>query len=168
MSTEAARRESRARRSFRLKVERLESLANDGNSPSVHVPRTLAEVVAWEDRSLGFSSWKSFSVAVLNGPNGDLRRRLDIALERLRSPPSTVGTKKPRRGRAVEHVQALAEVRALAQQNAELLEEKLQIQGELRRLRQSLAILQRREAELVSTLNTLLPIDRQLRPIAGG
>lgn len=160
------RRESNVRSSFRKKVEFLEQLARQGVPSGVWIPQTLREVVEWTDGDKGFGSWSSYSVAVLNGPNGDLRRRLDLALRTLNArgdPP-----KKSRRGREVTHAHALAEVKILAAQNLQLIDEKYALAAEIRRLKHSLDIVERREAQLVDQLNKILPIERQLRNIRPG
>lgn len=158
------RQESKARRAFRLKVEYLERLAEIQNPEKKWVPRTLAEFVSWTDPKVGFQSWSSFTVATLNGPNADLRRRLNQA--RLALQTSAQKAVKARVGQTVQITQLRNEVVSLAEQNVRLIEEKYELQEEVKRLQASLKILQERESELLQTLNKIVPVDRQLRSIA--
>lgn len=157
--------ETRARRSFRLKVEHLEERVPH-QSHGDWLPRTLSEFVQWRDPERGFGAWTSFSVAAPKGPNADLRQRLDRVLERLRGDRSRTRAPTKRRGRTVEHAQAMAEVKALAAQNLELVERVLQLEAECRRTSDALGLVYKREAELVDRLNKVLPFERQLRSIA--
>lgn len=156
-------REGAARRSFRRKVEHLEELARQGNPAGAWTPKNIAEFVAWSDLQCGFEPWTSFSVASPNGRNADLRRRLDRALDVLR-----VAALRPARksGILLAVGRLEAEVRALAQQNAELLSRLCDSEAALRREVQSNVILREREQQLLATLNGLLPLDRQLKSIS--
>jgi hypothetical protein len=161
-------RETVARRSLRLKVECLEGHLQNGTGADVWLPKTVGDLTTWVDVSMGFTSWSSQSVATINGPNADLRRRFDVVRRALDARGAVTGTAKgakKRRGREVEHRQALAEVKALAEQNARLIEEKHELWSENVRLRQSLSIQYNREKELIENLNRLLPIDRRIRAI---
>lgn len=154
--------EGRARRSFRLKVEFLEDVLRRGDSAE-WIPRNLAELANWVDEERGFERWISFSVAAPNGPNSDLRRRLDHSLDLLK-----VRAGRPARKSQAVHAsrQLAAEVRMLAQQNADLIMQLKSLEDRLRREGQANAILREREQELLTTLNGLLPLERQLRSIA--
>lgn len=161
-------RETVARRSLRLKVECLEGHLQNGTGGDVWLPKTVGDLTAWVDASMGLTSWSSQSVATINGPNADLRRRFDVvraALDVRGAATGTSASAKKRRGREVEHRQALAEVKALAEQNTRLIEEKHELWSENVRLRQSLSIQYSREKELIEKLNGLLPIDRRMRTI---
>lgn len=156
--------ESLERQSFRLKVEHLEALAAQPNRGQAYIPASIAAFTAWVDPLLGFGSWSSPNIVAPSGRHSDLRRRLDEALRCL----NKQADKPPggRRGRPVAHSQALREVQKLAAQNAALLNEKMELNAAVARLRDSLRIMQDRERHLVDQLNSILPFDRQLRSIS--
>lgn len=161
MSAASRSRESPARCSLRVKVEALEALAAQGNPNGDWYPGKVRELVLWTDLERGFRPWSSFSVAAINGPNSDLRRRYDAAIATLsmRAAP----TRRRAIRRSEDHVHAIAEVKALSEQNVVLIAEKHALTRQLLRLEQQITILRSREVELTSKLNKLLPLDRQQR-----
>lgn len=156
-------REGPARRSFRAKVERLEALAAGRETSPSPIPRNLKEVRDWSEPDRGLRPWSSFTVATLNGPNGDLRRRLDAALAELSkkaSRPDQV------RSRTEEHRRTLREVAALAAQNVTLTVEIADLKAEIARRKDLVDILAARERELIDMLNKILPAHQRLRSVS--
>lgn len=157
-------KEGPAARAFRLKVEYVEEIAARPPASRVSVPMTLKEFVAWTDPDRGLTSWSSFSVASVNGPYPELRRRLRVAWTTL---AKSAGSGAARReGREQSHQLALREVAALAAQNAVLVVQKQELARELARKLEVIQMLSERERELLSLLNTVLPAERRLKPTA--
>lgn len=153
-------REGPARQKFRRKVERLEYVVTLEPATRGFVPTTLRELVAWEDAALGLDAWSSFSVATLSGSNGDLRRRFDAVVKRLRntSEPSPDQVDRSKREQA-------SIISALAAQNHRLLEEKWALEGELERTRHLLGLTEANERKLIADLNKILPASQRIRSV---
>jgi hypothetical protein len=147
---------------FLHKVEYLEELVRSGNPDKAWVPRTLEEAVSWQDAELGLRSWKSYTVAALNGPNAALRRRYDAAIAALRRP---IRPPKPTNNVRPTDARLAAEHRALAGQNSALITENGDLRKKIVRMATSIQALQEREQELVVMLNKILPPDRRMRVI---
>lgn len=159
-------KEGAAARSFRLKVEYIEQVAASPAGSRVAVPMNLKQFVAWTDADRGFTAWTSYTVATVNGPYRDLRRRLEAAWATIATAEkSSVGR---REGREQSHKLALQEVSALAAQNTILALQKRELTREIERKIEIIEILSGRERELLSLLNKVLPVEKRLKPIAPG
>jgi len=151
-------RDKPARASFEAKVVLLEQYSAAGAIPKgTPVLRLLKDVIVWEDSDLGLSRWTSFSIAAPSGPNADLRNRLDIVLPEIVTLQSggRVTEKKPRRGKIISRDQLEREHERLAIQNNLLLRRQDQLEGDVARLKHTVAEREQEIAELVSKLNTL-------------
>lgn len=86
-------REGSNRKSFRLKIEVLESAADRGVIPEeLQKIKLLKDLADWEDDKRGLTSWTSYSVHSKGGLNPGLhqrwievRKRFDLILARKRS-----------------------------------------------------------------------------------
>ena len=156
-------REGPARRSFRAKLELLEAAAA-GRQTLSWIPRTVKEVRDWSEPDRGLTSWSSFTVATLNGPNGDLRRRLDAALALLNRKERSRSDQH--RSRTDEHRLALREVAALAAQNVAFSVQIADLKAEVARRQDLIEILSARERDLIDTLNKILPAHQRLRSVS--
>lgn len=160
MNSSAPGRATPARAALLVKVQAIEELVSSGNANGEWYPKKVRELVEWQNLDAGIRSWSSFSVAAINGPNADLRRRFDIAvaaLERRGSPKRRAPHRSP------DHAQALAEVKGLAEQNVRLLADREALARQIIRLEQRIAAMQARELELIGKLNRILPLDQQQR-----
>lgn len=157
-------KEGPAARALRLKVEYVEEIAARPAESRVPVPMTLKEFVAWTDPERGLTAWSSFSVASVNGPYPELRRRLEAAWATLSR--SEKSGEARREGRERSHQLALREVAALAAQNALLVVQKQELARDLARKLEVIQILSEREHELLSLLNKVLPAEKRLKPTA--
>jgi hypothetical protein len=143
----------------------MEALVQEAGPPTRWFPRNLRQMVEWQDAELKLTRWVSFSVAAPNGPNGDLRRRFDIARQMLLKKR---GKDSAPAGREVGHVLAINQVKVLAEQNALLMAEKHDLERRSTLLEKQLDSMYGRERELVEMLNKILPAGRKMRAISPG
>ena len=147
-------KEGSTRQAFRLKVEAIEAAVRDGVIPT-EIPnlRRIQDVRDWD--SPPFKSWVSYSVAAPNGPNADLRKRLDRVFPTFVERQSGAVRKGVRAPAGADSSEWLAskERDALLVQNAELLASISQLETRLRVSEAERHALRQNVAELQATLN---------------
>jgi hypothetical protein len=153
-------RQPKARQSLERKIRLIEKWVVDGAiPPNAPVLRGEKDVRRWEDPEHEITSWVSFSVLAPNGPNADLRRRLDEVLpdyRRIRE-----GARQPRkaqRGRSITERQVQRERDRLAIQNEELLAEIRSLKQALAISHEDLALLKLDNSDLTAKLRAIAPM----------
>lgn len=157
-SRKAPPRRSGTREAFERKVQILEAWVRDGAVPaSERIPDGPVALARWQNDRLGLTPWVSPNVAAPRGQHAELRRRFDIAVQRLRE----LAPRKKRPGEA----QLIAELRtekrrnvALAEQVVRLQDDKIQLAEALARSQQLNADAKIRERELLEKLATVVPL----------
>lgn len=153
-------REPKARQSLERKLRLMERWITEGAVPAnAPILRGEKDIREWQDPEHGITSWVSFSILAPNGPNADLRRRLDEVLpdyrhirEGARQP------KQPPRGRSITERQVRRERDRLVIQNEELLAEIRSLKQELAIAREDIALLKEEKSDLTARLRSVSPM----------
>jgi hypothetical protein len=157
-------RDRPARAALEAKVALIESWVAAEDIPAdAPALKTVKDVQQWTDQAKGLTTWTSYSIAAPGGANGDLRVRLDLALEGLsRLVEGNPGKpKKSRRGKAISQVQVEQERTRLAVQNVELLAEREMLRADVSRLRHLLVEKDNHYRELLTKFDKIAPFGKR-------
>lgn len=152
-------RDASARMAFRQKVEFLEALVSDSRSTAdLPLISSINDLRIWTGESHGqcFGTWKSFSVAVPNGRNGDLRLRFDQIRPYLKARQKDAIQTDPLTKRSPNgtgpHRHTRADFEDLLRQNHALIIEKFRLLRELLMERDTNAALREENARLMKAI----------------